>query len=115
MLLLCISLTGMKEEDGMKVDFLKNGTTLTVKPDGRLDTATSPELERLMQPEMEGMTDIIIDMEKVDYISSRGLRILLTVEQDMEDRGGSVKVIHVNPIIMEVFEMTGFLDLLTVE
>lgn len=94
---------------------MKDGTTLTVKPDGRLDTATSQELERLMQPEMEGMKDIIIDMEKVDYISSGGLRVLLAAEQYMEDRDGSMKVIHVNPLIMEVFRMAGFLDLLTVE
>lgn len=50
----------------MNIDFLKEGTTLTVKPDGRLDTATSPEMERLMQPHMEGMTEIIIDLEKVN-------------------------------------------------
>ena len=99
----------------MNVEFLKDGTTLTVKPEGRMDTATSPELESLMQPQMEGMKDIIMDLEKVDYISSGGLRVLLTVEQDMEDRDGSMKVIHVNPLIMEVFGITGFLELLTIE
>lgn len=99
----------------MNIDFLKDGTTLTVKPVGRLDTATSPELERRMQPEMQGMTNIIMDLEKVDYISSGGLRVLLAVEQEMEETDGSMKVIHVNPHIMEIFEITGFLDLLTIE
>ena len=99
----------------MNIDFLKDGTTLTVKPVGRLDTATSPELERRMQPEMQGMKDIIMDLEKVDYISSGGLRVLLAVEQEMEETDGSMKVIHVNPHIMEIFEITGFLDLLTIE
>ena len=99
----------------MNIDFLKEGTTLTVKPEGRLDTATSPELERRMAPEMEGMTNIIIDLEKVAYISSGGLRVLLAVEQKMEETDGSMKVIHVNPQIMEIFGITGFLDLLTIE
>ena len=99
----------------MNIEFQKEGTTLTVKPDGRLDTATSPELERRMQPEMQGMKDIIMDLEKVDYISSGGLRVLLAVEQEMEETDGSMKVIHVNPHIMEIFEITGFLDLLTIE
>ena len=68
-----------------------------------------------MQPEMQGMKDIIMDLEKVDYISSGGLRVLLAVEQEMEETDGSMKVIHVNPHIMEIFEITGFLDLLTIE
>ena len=99
----------------MVAEFVKDGTTLTVKPDGRLDTATSPELERLMKPELKGMTEVIVDLEKVDYISSGGLRVLLSAEQEMEERDGSMKVIHVNPLIMEVFGITGFLELLTIE
>ncbi len=99
----------------MVAEFVKDGTTLTVKPDGRLDTATSPELERLMKPELKGMTEVIVDLEKVDYISSGGLRVLLSAEQEMEERDGSMKVIHANPYIMEIFGITGFLDLLTVE
>ena len=99
----------------MNIEFIKNGTTLTVKPEGRLDTATSPELEKRMAPEMEGMAEIIIDMERVVYISSGGLRVLLAAEQEMEDRDGQMKVIHVNEHIMKIFDMTGFLDIITVE
>ena len=99
----------------MNIEFIKNGTTLTVKPEGRLDTATSPELEKRMAPEMEGMTEIIIDMERVEYISSGGLRVLLAAEQEMEDRDGQMKVIHVIEHIMKIFGMTGFLDIITVE
>lgn len=99
----------------MNIEFIKNGTTLTVKPEGRLDTATSPELEKRMAPKMEGMTEIIIDMERVEYISSGGLRVLLAAEQEMEERDGQMKVIHVNEHIMKIFDMTGFLDIITVE
>ena len=99
----------------MNIEFIKNGTTLTVKPKGRLDTVTSPELEKRMAPEMEGMTEIIIDMERVEYISSGGLRVLLAAEQEMEDRDGQMKVIHVNEHIMKILDITGFLDIITVE
>lgn len=99
----------------MNITFEKNGKTLTVKPEGRLDTMTSPEFERRTQPETAGMQEIIMDFEKVEYISSGGLRVLLALEQRMEECGGIVKVIHVNDYIMEVFELTGFLDILTVE
>ena len=99
----------------MTIHYTKNGTTLTVKPEGRLDTMTSPEFERRTQPEVEGMKEIIVDFEQVEYISSGGLRVLLALEQQMENLGGSIKVIHVNSYIMEVFELTGFLDILTVE
>ena len=68
-----------------------------------------------MAPEMEGMTEIIIDMERVEYISSGGLRVLLAAEQEMEDRDGQMKVIHVNEHIMKILDITGFLDIITVE
>lgn len=99
----------------MTIHYSKDGTTLTMKPEGRLDTMTSPEFERRTQPETAGMKEIIMDFEQVEYISSGGLRVLLALEQKMEDCGGSIRVIHVNDYIMEVFELTGFLDILTVE
>ena len=103
------------EEDGMKAEFQKNGTTLSVKPEGRMDAATSPELESLIRAQMEGMTEIIIDLENVEYLSSGGLRILLSLTQDMEEKDGRLKVIHGNRNIMEVFEISHFTDLLTIE
>lgn len=99
----------------MTIIFQKNGTTLTVKPEGRLDSATSPEMESRLKPEMEGMAEVIIDLEKVEYVSSGGLRLLLATEQEMEERGGKLKIIHVNSYVMEILDMTGFLDMLTVE
>lgn len=91
------------------------GKTLTVKPEGRLDTNTSPQLEARLTSELPKVNDIVIDFEAVEYISSGGLRVLLNTEQEMEGRKGTLKIIHVNEYIMEVFEMTGFLDVLTVE
>ena len=89
--------------------------TLTVKPEGRLDTNTSPQLEARLASELPKVNDIVIDFEAVEYISSGGLRVLLNTEQEMENRKGTLKIIHVNEYIMEVFEMTGFLDILAVE
>ena len=95
--------------------FDKNGSLLTVKPDGRLDTATSPVLEKELQPYLDGIQNVVMDFEKVDYISSGGLRVLLAIEQQMEDRGGGLRLIHVNENIIEIFELVGFMDVVTVD
>lgn len=95
--------------------FKKIGSLLTVKPDGRLDTATSPILEQELQPYLEGVENVIMDFEKVEYISSGGLRVLLAIEQQMEDRGGSLRLVHVNDNIIEIFELVGFMDVVTVD
>ena len=99
----------------MTISFEKNGTILTAKPEGRLDSANSPGFEQRLETEMAGMTEVIIDLEKVEYVSSGGLRVLLGAQQEMEDRGGAMKVIHVNQQIMQILDMVGFLDILTVE
>lgn len=99
----------------MNIEFLKDGTTLTVKPEGRLDATTSPDADLRIQAEIEGITDIILDLERVDYISSRGLRVILSWYQEMEQRGGSLKVLNVNEYIKEVFDLTGFLGFLEIE
>ena len=93
----------------------KNGSVITIKPEGRLDTATSPELEKEMQPYLEGVQEVVMDFAKVQYISSGGLRVLLTTQRQMEDRGGSMKVIHVNEHVLGIFDMVGFMDVITVE
>ena len=93
----------------------KEGTTLIVKPTGRLDTATSPELEKRLQPELKGIKDVIMDFAEVDYVSSGGLRMLLSIDQKLSGEGGSLKLIHVNEYIMEIFDMTGFSDLVAAE
>ena len=99
----------------MATEFVKNETALTVRPEGRMDTATSPVLDERIREEAEGILELTIDLEKVDYLSSGGLRVLLAWHQEMEDRGGKLKQLNVNEYIKEVFEMTGFLDILTIE
>lgn len=99
----------------MKIQVTKEGTTLTLKPEGHLDTLTAPELNRCVQAEIKGVKTIIMDMEQVGYISSAGLRIMLATEQAMEDCGGTMSVIHCNDAIAEVLEMTGFMDMLNVK
>lgn len=91
-----------------------NGTVLTVTLEGRLDTTTAPELETELKQALDGVTELILDFEKLDYISSAGLRVLLSAQKIMTKQG-SMKIIHANEMIMEVFEVTGFIDILTVE
>ena len=93
----------------------KNGAQLTVKPRGRLDTATSPVLEKELKVQLDGVQDLIMDFEEVDYISSGGLRVLLTTQQAMDDCGGTMKLIHVNDYIIDVFDLVGFMDIIHVE
>ena len=95
--------------------FEKNGSLLTVKPEGRLDTATSPELEKEITSDLEGVQNIVMDFERVEYLSSGGLRLLLTLEQKMIDQGGGLKLIHVNEYIFEVLEMMGMMNEMTIE
>ena len=96
-------------------NFEKNGSLLTIKPEGRLDTATSPELEKEITPYLEGVQNIVMDFERVEYLSSGGLRLLLALEQKMTDQGGSLKLIHVNEYIFEVLDMMGMVDEITIE
>jgi len=91
-----------------------NGTTLCIALEGRLDTTTAPELESELKTSLNGITELIMDFEKLDYISSAGLRVLLTAQKTMTKQG-SMKIIHVNEMVMEVFEVTGFADILTIE
>ena len=99
----------------INVTFQKNGDTLTVIPEGRLDTATSPLLEQKMNPELGAAQHLIMDFAKVDYISSSGLRLLLAAHQNMEERGGDLRMIHVNEYIRDVLNLVGFLDIMNVE
>ena len=89
------------------------GTKLELLLEGRLDTTTSPMLEAELQESMEGITELIFNFEKLDYISSAGLRILLAAQKIM-NKQGSMVVKNVNNVISEVFEVTGFSDILTV-
>ena len=89
-----------------------NGLTVTLE--GRLDTTTAPQLETELMGSLEGVTSLVLDFEKLEYISSAGLRVLLAAQKVMMKQG-EMKVIHVNEVVMEVFEVTGFTDTLTIE
>ncbi|MCR5371190.1 MAG: STAS domain-containing protein [Clostridium sp.] len=92
----------------------QEGSKVTVKLEGRLDTMTAPELEKCLAESLDGITDLTFDMEGLEYISSAGLRVLLATQKTM-NKQGSMKVIHVQEMVMEVFEVTGFNDILTIE
>ncbi len=81
---------------------------------GRLDTVTAPDLEKELKEIMDGLTELILDFENLQYISSAGLRVVLSAQKTMSKQG-EMKVPHVNDTIMEVFEVTGFIDILTIE
>ena len=92
---------------------MENGNvTLTVA--GRLDTTTAPELEKTLDNVLGGTKELVFDMTGLEYISSAGLRVILKAQKAMNARG-SMKLTGVNDSIMEVFDITGFLDILTIE
>ena len=91
-----------------------NGKTLTLQIVGRLETSTAPELEETIDASLSGVEELIMDMGELEYVSSAGLRVLLKAQKAMNAQG-SMKVIHVNETIMEVFDITGFVDILTIE
>ncbi len=98
----------------MTINKSKNGADLTIALEGRLDTMTSPELEADLDSSLEGVQNLTFDLEKLDYVSSAGLRVLLSAQKRMTGQGG-MKVTHVNDVIMEIFEVTGFSEILTIE
>ena len=89
-------------------------TALTLGLEGRLDTATAPQLEGALKDSLDGVTALTLDLEKLEYISSAGLRVLLSAQKRM-NRQGEMKLTHVSETVMEIFEVTGFSDILTIE
>ncbi len=98
----------------METSMNREGNKLTVAITGRLDTLSSPDFEKEMEPAIQGITDLVIDLKNLDYISSAGLRVLLGLAQTMEDQGKMV-VTNPNDAVMDVFSVTGFDDILTIE
>ena len=96
-------------------EFELNGTTLSVKPMGELDSVNSPAFDAQLKQRLPGVSKVIVDFEQVDYISSAGLRVFLAAEQYLENHDAEMKIIHVNEHIMDIFDMVGFLDVVTVE
>ena len=97
----------------MTIEIKKNGSTVTVEVVGRLDTITAPALETAIA-ESGSIENLIIDFRGVEYISSAGLRVVLGAQKKMQ-KNGSMKVVNVCESVMEVLEMTGFADILTIE
>lgn len=95
----------------MKIDFTKNDGVLSIVPDGRLDTTTAPAFESFLGENYDGTGSIVIDCEKLTYVSSAGLRVLLSAQKKTN---GAMKLINVCELVMEVFEMTGFADILNI-
>ena len=98
----------------MTIQKTLNGSTLSVALEGRLDTTTAPQLEAELKASMDGITELELDFEKLEYLSSAGLRVLLAAQKVMNKQGNMV-IRHVNETIQEVFEVTGFIDILTIE
>ena len=92
----------------------KESGSLTLSLEGRLDTTTASLLESELKDALDGVTSLTVDMEKLDYISSAGLRVLLSAQKQMIAKG-EMKVTRVNETVMEIFEVTGFSDILTIE
>lgn len=90
-----------------------NGSKLNIALVGRLDTTTSPELEKELKASMDDIQELVFDLTQLEYISSAGLRVLLAAQKTM-NRQGSMIACNVNETVMEVFEVTGFVDLLTI-
>ena len=87
---------------------------LTLSLEGRLDATTAPMLSEVVDNEIAGVKMLILDLEQLEYLSSAGLRVILTAQNIMDEQG-EMKVIHVNETVMEIFDITGLVDLLTIE
>ena len=98
----------------MTIEKKINNDAVTLIVSGRLDTQTAPELENVLDDSIAGLKDLTFDMTNLEYVSSAGLRVILKAQKTMNVQG-SMKLIGVNDSIMEVFDITGFLDILTIE
>ncbi len=97
----------------MKIDLKKEDKKLTITLEGKLDTNTSPELDSKIN-ELDEMEEVVIDMKKLDYISSAGLRVLLSMQKIM-NKQGKMTITNVCDNVMDIFEVTGFSDILDIE
>ena len=98
----------------MTIKKIHDADKLTIALEGRLDTTTSPQLEAELRTSVNGISGLTFDFEKLDYISSAGLRVLLAAQKVM-NKQGEMKITNVKPEIMEIFDVTGFVDILSIE
>jgi anti-sigma B factor antagonist len=97
----------------MTLETMKNGSALTIALSGRLDTSTAPELEKALGEKLDGIDDLTLDFGGLEYLSSAGLRVILSAQKRMQ-RQGHMSIAGVCPRVMEVFEITGFADMLDI-
>ena len=98
----------------MKIEKKLNEKTLVFELEGRLDTTTAPQLEAELKNSLDGVTELVFDLGALEYISSAGLRVLLSAYKTMRGQG-SMKITNANELVKEVFEVTGFSDFLPIE
>ena len=98
----------------MTIEIKRNASACTVELAGRLDTTTAPMLDRVINEDIEGVTELVLDINGLEYMSSAGLRVLLNAQKKMQ-KIGSMTVRNVSEDIMEIFDMTGFSDILVIE
>ena len=98
----------------MTIEKIAESNKLTITLTGRLDTTTAPQLETELKQNISGVNELVLDLAALEYLSSAGLRVLLSAQKVMNHQGNMV-VRNVNEIIMEIFEVTGFVDVLTIE
>ena len=98
----------------MTINKITDGNKLTIALEGRLDTTTAPQLDEELKTAMQGISSLEFDFSKLEYISSAGLRVLLSAQKTM-NKQGSMVIRNVNEEINEIFEVTGFVDILTIE
>ncbi len=97
----------------MRIVKQADGRVLTAAIEGSIDKESAPDLEREITEDIYRVDKLVLDLKGVDYISSEGLRALLIIKKDMDDKG-ELNIVHVSPGLMDIFEVTGFLDILTV-
>ena len=98
----------------MTIDKTLDGTKLEIALEGRLDTMTAPQLEEEVKNNIEGIKELIFDLKNLAYVSSAGLRVLLSAQKTM-NKQGSMTIKNANEEVMEIFEVTGFIDILNIE
>ena len=98
----------------MNINIEKENSVTVIKVEGRIDTTTAPELEKAINGEGDALKSLVLDFKGVDYISSAGLRVILTAQKKMNVQG-HMELINVNEAVMDIFEMTGFADILEIK
>ena len=99
----------------MNINKIQNGSELTIELEGRLDTVSAPSLEAELKKDINGVQTLIFDFAKLEYLSSAGLRVLLASQKVMNRQGEEIRIRNVNSTISDIFEVTGFSEILTVE